>query len=156
MLVAGTVVLLAVSLVLMPVLSHSRASVSITLAAKYLQRQDRFMFPPSSNPSGLAAALEPASAHVAGGDPGSLVSVVWSGPPLTTPRGIVRGPDAIYVADPGRSAKPGVAGIFAPARIIRFPLSGNRVGAPEVFFEDGTQYFEPPVRTHLCNVRAIY
>lgn len=95
---------------------------NLTLAHRFWQRQDRTLFPP---PIRLLSSAPDAS-----------VKVVWSGGPFTTPRGIVRAGNALYVADPGRSAKPGVAGIFSPARIIRFPLIGNRVGEPEIFFED--------------------
>ncbi len=120
-----TLIAVLIVFVLLPLVqatSTQNSSKSLGLVQKYWQRQDKLVDLPR---------FRSASSR---DDP--RVKILYSGFPLTTPRGIEEIGGALYVADAGRSAKPGVSGVFAPARILRFPLSGNQVGRPEVFFED--------------------
>lgn len=59
--------------------------------------------------------------------------VLWQGPPLVHPRGLMTDPDnsTVWVSDPGDSR----SAVTQPSRIIRFPIINNRPSTPEIFFE---------------------
>jgi Ca2+-binding RTX toxin-like protein len=60
---------------------------------------------------------------------GPTPEVLWTGEPLVAPRGITQRHDALYVTDPARPR----AG--QDPRIVRFPLVGDTVGIPTIFFQ---------------------